>query len=232
MTGPGPGWFADPAGSGGQRYFDGTAWTEHLAPPPPGYGAWAPLWKGAQLGRPQMGPGALAEPGRRLAAQLLDVLLLFGVLIILCAITIPVVAPHVGPLFPKTPAYRYPAVNPPFPGILWLYIAVLGCAFVTGLISVAYETFFTVRYGRTLGKRWLGLRPVRVDGSRLTFGRALGRSAFRYGMGLLSWFGLLDPLWCLWDDRRQCVHDKVADTIVINDPAAPSGPGPGPGLGP
>lgn len=31
-----PGWYPDPAGSGRQRYFDGTNWTEHFhAPPPP-----------------------------------------------------------------------------------------------------------------------------------------------------------------------------------------------------
>lgn len=28
---PQPGWFPDPSGSGGQRYFDGTKWTEHRA---------------------------------------------------------------------------------------------------------------------------------------------------------------------------------------------------------
>lgn len=28
--GPPPGWYADPHGSGGQRWWDGTQWTEHL----------------------------------------------------------------------------------------------------------------------------------------------------------------------------------------------------------
>jgi uncharacterized RDD family membrane protein YckC len=35
--------------------------------------------------------------------------------------------------------------------------------------------------------------------------------------GFLGWIGLLDPLWCLWDDKRQCLHDKVADSIVVNE---------------
>ena len=37
MTGP-KGWFPDPQGQPGQRYFDGQRWTEHFtapAPPPP-----------------------------------------------------------------------------------------------------------------------------------------------------------------------------------------------------
>ena len=44
---PPAGWYPDPAGSGGERYWDGIAWSQatrdpHLAPPPPqpqpGYG--------------------------------------------------------------------------------------------------------------------------------------------------------------------------------------------------
>ena len=34
MTGP-KGWFPDPNGRPGQRYFDGQQWTEHFAPAPP-----------------------------------------------------------------------------------------------------------------------------------------------------------------------------------------------------
>src|SRR5262249_21941574 len=48
-----PGWSPDPPG-GGQRYFDGGAWTDHTAPysqPPPPWAA-APPWKGARYGRP------------------------------------------------------------------------------------------------------------------------------------------------------------------------------------
>ncbi|BCI54958.1 hypothetical protein NIIDNTM18_42360 [Mycolicibacterium litorale] len=29
-----PGWYPDPHGGPSQRYFDGTAWTEHIAPAP------------------------------------------------------------------------------------------------------------------------------------------------------------------------------------------------------
>lgn len=34
MTAP-PGWYADPTGAPGQRYFDGTTWTHHRAAPGP-----------------------------------------------------------------------------------------------------------------------------------------------------------------------------------------------------
>lgn len=33
-SGPPAAWYADPGGSGGLRYWDGTAWTEHVTAPP------------------------------------------------------------------------------------------------------------------------------------------------------------------------------------------------------
>jgi uncharacterized RDD family membrane protein YckC len=217
---PPPGWYPDPEIIGSQRYFDGSTWTDHRfpaqVPPYLGYAGWGrPPWKGAQFGRPPYGPGALAEPGRRLGARLLDALVLLAVFAVFAVVSVILVAPHVGPLFPtinsnsSTPA--------PFPGIGWIYLTILGCALATGFVWVLYETIATTRYGRTLGKAWLHIRPVRTDGRTLGWGRSLGRIALYWTSGLLSWVGLLDPLWCLWDENRQCLHDKVADTIVIND---------------
>jgi len=44
-----------------------------------------------------------------------------------------------------------------------------------------------------------------------------GVRAIYWVIGFLGWIGLVDSLWCLWDTNRQCLHDKVADSIVIND---------------
>ncbi|HXQ76460.1 MAG TPA: DUF2510 domain-containing protein [Acidimicrobiales bacterium] len=113
------GWYPDPDGSGGQRYFDGGAWTGHRWPPPgpwsppnwapaAGYPWGAPPWKGAGLGRPAGGPGALADPGRRLGAR---------------------------PLFPVTSPDNLGA-RAPTPGIVWIYLAVFGALVATGLVAV------------------------------------------------------------------------------------------------
>jgi len=227
-TGAPAGWYPDPAGTGGQRYFDGAAWTEHFVPPPPlmpGYGfpVGRPPWKGAQYGRPAAGPGALANPGRRLGARALDGLVLLPVLLAFGATTIALIAPHVGPIFPKIS--NNPNVREPVPGFLWIYLAVFGCAIATGVVMVLYEAIATVRYGRTFGKAWLHIRPVQTDGTPLGWGRSIGRVSLYLASGFLNWLGLLDPLWCLWDENQQCLHDKAAGTLVINDELSDEGQG-------
>ena len=214
-----PGWYSDPAGGGGQRYWDGSAWTDYAV-------AWAPApgpipyvqskwpWKGAQYGRPASGSGSLADPWRRLAARLLDGLVLLPVFIVAMVLAIAIVAADAGPIFPKTTAND---PNPPTPGLLWLYAAFFGVALVVGGASVLYESVMTARFGRTLGKRWMHIRPVGLDGAPLGWGRSFGRAATQAVAGWVGWIGLIDQLWCLWDDNRHCVHDKIVSTLVVND---------------
>lgn len=84
---------------------------------------------------------------------------------------------------------------------------------------VAMHGVLLVRHGQTWGKRWLGLRIVRSDGSRASAGRVLG---LRYGIGFVLApvpglgvvFGLLDAL-LIFRASHQCLHDTIADTIVV-----------------
>ncbi len=212
-------WYPDPSGGGGMRYWDGTAWTPHTAPPPPPMQQmWGLAWKGAQLGRPQSGPGALTDPGRRLCARLLDGLVLLPVYAIVLTVTLLIAAPHFGPIFPTVYDNGTTTTSTATPGFLWLYLTVFACFLGTGIFMIAYETIATARYGRTLGKAWMHIRPLRRDGSPISAGRAFGRISMYWLFSFLSWVGLLDPLFCTWDDKRQCLHDKIADTIVVNDP--------------
>ena len=231
-------WYPDPAGSGWLRFWDGTAWTGHCAAPPPvhGYpaapyglppqGPWGkPPWKGAELGRPATGSGALAEPGRRLGARMLDLLLFVPVFGVLLTVTLLIAAPHFGPLFPdlSTSGGNYGGPGPsaaqpvPTPGFVWAYLTVFGTLLVTSLLLLVYETVAVARFGHTLGMKWLRLRPLRVAGGPLGWGRAFVRALIFWVAGVVGWLGALDPLWCLWDDQRQCLHDKAADSIVVND---------------
>lgn len=78
----------------------------------------------------------------------------------------------------------------------------------------------------TVGKQAVGLAVRRVDGSRVTFGRALLREVVARqllfvagGVFLVGLPLLLDLLFPLWDAKAQSLHDKVAGTIVVR--AAP-----------
>ncbi len=214
-------WYPDPYGTGGERYWDGRTWTPHVRPrlaPYPPYGPGPAPWKGAQIGRPPEGPGSLANPGTRLVAWLLDWLVLLPVFGLLLTVTLLIAAPHFGPIVPVDQGEPVGHL----PGFFWIYVTVLASAFVTGLVMVAYQTIATAKYGRSLGKKWMHIRPVRPDLSPLGWGRSFGRSAIFWCFGFIGWLGAIDPLWCCWDDKRQCLHDKVADSIVICDLAPTS----------
>jgi uncharacterized RDD family membrane protein YckC len=236
-----PGWYLDPDGSGHLRYFDGQDWTEHRAPstppaqwsPPPwppsyatppagsypGGGAWGPVaWKGAQLGRPAQGPGALASQGRRLGARALDGLVLLPVVAVAVVIGVALAWDHAAPAI-RASQDQDQGQNAPVPvhALLWIYGTFFAIIIVVGLVQVAYETVATARYGRTLGKMWLHIRPIRTDGQPVGWARSFVRVLVYWIFSFLGWIGLIDTLWCLWDNNQQCLHDKVADTIVVYD---------------
>lgn len=80
------------------------------------------------------------------------------------------------------------------------------------LIQPSYEAVMTVKYRATLGKLALGIRVLRTDGSTLTWGRAIGR----YFAQLLSQVILfIGYLMVAFDDRKQGLHDRLCDTVVV-----------------
>jgi uncharacterized RDD family membrane protein YckC len=74
------------------------------------------------------------------------------------------------------------------------------------------------RNGQTLGKQALGLRVVRLSGEPMTFGAGFRREAI--GRTLLwivtaTLYFWIDSLWCLGDKRKQTLHDKIGQTLVV-----------------
>jgi uncharacterized RDD family membrane protein YckC len=204
-----PGWYPDPRGTGVLRYFDGVRWTDHVALPPP---LVARLWKGARVGRPPYGPGALANPGRRLAARLLDALFVAPVYVVLVVVVLAVFT-HAIADWSNGPSNQ----SAPFLGIFAFELSFFGILVVVLACSFLYEAITTARWGRSPGKAIMKIRPVRLDGSSLSTGRAFGRAGAYYVAALTQVLQLLDVLWCLWDDDAQCLHDKVCDTLVVSD---------------
>ena len=87
---------------------------------------------------------------------------------------------------------------------------------VIGAIAWAWITILLVaRYGQTMGKRLLEIRVVRSDGSQASLGRIFWlRNVVNGLLGIIPLYSLIDPLF-IFGQRRQCIHDLIADTIVV-----------------
>lgn len=66
--------------------------------------------------------------------------------------------------------------------------------------------------GQTIGKRALGIVVVREDGLELSWGQAIARF-FLYFVSYITVF--VGFLWCIWDERKRCLHDIIAKTFVV-----------------
>lgn len=98
---------------------------------------------------------------------------------------------------------------------------------IMALISMglwfAYEVPATANSGQTLGKRLLGIKVTRIDAQPFTFWQSI-RRWFIFGLpstiGGCGWLiAITDALWCTWDrPAQQCLHDKVAHTVVVLAP--------------
>lgn len=73
---------------------------------------------------------------------------------------------------------------------------------------------------RSIGKNAMGVRVVRVDGGRMTYGTAAGRHLSKL---FLSGFFYLGYLWALFHDDRRTWHDLIAGTGVVVAPKQPIG---------
>lgn len=137
----------------------------------------------------------LAGRGQRLAARIIDQLLYVA-----CFLPFIVLA-----LMRPDAAFEGAAGL----GLLLSLAAMLGL-FVYNLAQLAQS-------GQTVAKRWLGIRIVRRDGSDADLGRIVGLRMFV--PWLISafagpFFSLPDAL-CIFGEERRCLHDMMADTIVV-----------------
>ena len=78
-------------------------------------------------------------------------------------------------------------------------------------------------FGRTVGKRLLGMVVRRTNGDRIEAGTAVGRTLIQLILVLTLVGYFVDSLWPLWSARAQALHDKAADTVVIRSSGTPSG---------
>ncbi len=90
---------------------------------------------------------------------------------------------------------------------------------VISLLALVAWAWFTILYvsrnGQTIAKKSLGIKVVRSDGRRASLGRILLlRNFVNALLGVIPLYGLLDHVF-IFAETRQCLHDKIADTIVV-----------------
>src|SRR5579875_416446 len=138
----------------------------------------------------------------------------------------------------QAPALNYVGVGPRFvailidTGILWLIDGVLGgiaAALVSAsqnlsfLVAIIYLAMFVIdilyffwleaTQGATLGKKAMGLKVVRLDGSPIGWNESIIRNLLRIVDGLFSY--LVGAI-IIWNSPlKQRLGDQVAKTVVV-----------------
>jgi uncharacterized RDD family membrane protein YckC len=90
-------------------------------------------------------------------------------------------------------------------GIAWFSIFLLPWVYEAIMLSSEKQA--------TVGKMVLGIVVTDVNGGRITFGRATGRHFAKWLSALILGVGFL---MAAFTERKQALHDMIADTLVVN----------------
>gem|GEM_PF-547367 len=77
---------------------------------------------------------------------------------------------------------------------------------------VFYSIFFIGRFGATPGKMLCKLKVVTVDGSRVGYGRAIGRFFAELASEALFFSGYI---MAAYHEKRYALHDRLCNTVVL-----------------
>jgi uncharacterized RDD family membrane protein YckC len=215
------------AGGHGQYGAQGPGEWQGGGVPPAGYNPYTQGWT-APRGDVLPDGAVLAEWWRRLVGRLIDGVIVAVITLLIAFPFVTQAASTMSDFFEQTVRAAETGVASPsqtafaadFAQVI-LPITLIGIA-----VSLIYETFFLTTRGATPGKMLLGTVVRRVGGpGPLGVVTALKRQIITVGTSLLSLvplvsvfasgLSLLDPAWLLWDAKRQALHDKVADTVVV-----------------
>jgi uncharacterized RDD family membrane protein YckC len=104
--------------------------------------------------------------------------------------------------------------------VMEMFTGMFGVLLLLGMIAWGVITAVLVhRYGQTIGKRLVGIKVVRKDGSRASLGRIFWLrnvvNALPSAIPIVgNFYFFIDSLF-IFTESNQCVHDKIADTIVV-----------------
>jgi len=131
-------------------------------------------------------PVNYASFGKRLAASIIDSVIILAVNLLVTYLTSGSVLNESGDLLANIAGVV----------VAWLYSAVLESS-----VNQA-----------TPGKRLMRIKVTDTEGGRISFLQATGRHFAKFISSIILFIGYLAML---WDDKNQTWHDKMADTLVV-----------------
>ena len=76
---------------------------------------------------------------------------------------------------------------------------------------------YVLRNGQSIAKKIAKIKVVRRDGSPVNLGRIFWMRNVANGiLSFIPLYGLIEILF-IFSESRQCIHDKLADTIVVKE---------------
>jgi uncharacterized RDD family membrane protein YckC len=85
---------------------------------------------------------------------------------------------------------------------------------INAIIAIWFSVYFIRKHQATPGKRMLGLRVVRADGSPVGAGKIILRYFGEQLSGILFMSGYV---MAAFDDEKRALHDYICDTRVVKD---------------
>jgi uncharacterized RDD family membrane protein YckC len=87
-----------------------------------------------------------------------------------------------------------------------------------GLVAWIWLTVrYVLRNGQSIAKKMTRIKVVRRDGSPVNLGRIFWlRNVANAVLSIIPLYGLIEILF-IFSESRQCIHDKLADTIVVKE---------------
>ncbi|MFI6666810.1 RDD family protein [Streptomyces sp. NPDC050481] len=151
--------------------------------------------------------------GKRLAARLLDTLVVGAVTAVAAVPLGTKAADHINDKVEAAKLSGETVTVWLLDGTTSVYLGIVVAVLLVA--GALYEALPTAKWGRTLGKKLLGLEVRDIEGHEPpSFAGALRRWLVYSVPGLLG-IGLVGVAWCLFDRPwRQCWHDKAAHTFV------------------
>ncbi|MEJ1963968.1 MAG: RDD family protein [Gammaproteobacteria bacterium] len=149
---------------------------------------------------------SLAGRGTRLGAAILDSLIVMAVVYTPMIVT--------GSMSAAIQAAESSGNLFKFYGVFLSGGGLIGIVLWLGWVVITFR--LVAKNGQTIAKKLLNIKVVRSDGSRATVARIFWlRNVVNGLLSFLPLYVLIDMLF-IFGERKQCLHDKIADTIVVN----------------